>query len=135
MPRHTQEHKQFYKSKIRSLTEKLLPRYGDNLYLSFIDPVPEDRAARTTEMQASVGSQPVLTVNEAREQFMGEGPVEGGDVLMKPSTMGPATEPTPEPNAKPPKPAKDTEDNEHEKSVKPKLKLGYQPTRSKLMKR
>ena len=37
------------------LNEKLVPRYGDDLYISFIDPVPEDRGARTTEMQAAVG--------------------------------------------------------------------------------
>ena len=30
-----------------TLNEKLIPRYGDNLYITFIDPVPEDRAART----------------------------------------------------------------------------------------
>ena len=29
------------------LNERLIPRYGDNLYITFIDPVPEDRAART----------------------------------------------------------------------------------------
>ena len=28
------------------LNEKLVPRYGDDLYLSFLDPVPEDRAAQ-----------------------------------------------------------------------------------------
>jgi phage portal protein BeeE len=56
-----------------TLNERLIPRYGDDLYISFIDPVPEDRAARTTEMQATVGSQPILTVNEARDQFMGWG--------------------------------------------------------------
>jgi HK97 family phage portal protein len=75
------------------LNEKLVPQYGDNLYISFIDPVPEDRGARTTEMQAAVGSQPILTINEARDEFMGLGPVEGGDVLMAPSTMGPVGEP------------------------------------------
>jgi hypothetical protein len=68
---------------------KLVPRYGDDLYISFIDPVPEDRGARTIEMQASVGGQPVLTINEARDEFMGLGPVEGGDELMAPTTMAP----------------------------------------------
>jgi HK97 family phage portal protein len=75
------------------LNEKLVPRYGDDLYISFIDPVPEDRGARTTEMQAAVGSQPVLTINEARDEFMGLGPVEGGDVLMAPTMMAPVGEP------------------------------------------
>jgi HK97 family phage portal protein len=76
------------------LNEKLVPRYGDDLYITFIDPVPEDRAARTTEMQASVGSQPVLTINEARDEFMGLGPVDGGDQLMHPTAMEPTGEPT-----------------------------------------
>ena len=75
------------------LNEKLVPRYGDDLYISFIDPVPEDRGARTTEMQAAVASQPILTINEARDEFMGLGPVEGGDVLMSPTTMQPSGEP------------------------------------------
>jgi HK97 family phage portal protein len=72
------------------LNEFLVPRYGDDLYLTFIDPVPEDKAFRTQEMQAAVGSMPVLTQNEAREQFMGLGPVQGGEQLMRPSTMVPA---------------------------------------------
>ncbi len=72
------------------LNEKLVPRYGDNLYLSFIDPVPEDRAARTEEMKTASGGVPVITQNEAREEFMGLGPIEGGDQLLKPNTMTPA---------------------------------------------
>jgi hypothetical protein len=35
--------------------------------------MPEDRGARTTEMQAVVNNQPVLTINEARDEFMGLG--------------------------------------------------------------
>ena len=76
-----------------TLNDRLVGRYADkddeDLYVSFIDPVPEDKAARTTEMQTAVGSQPVLTVNEARDEFMGLGPVEGGDVLMAPTAMAP----------------------------------------------
>jgi HK97 family phage portal protein len=75
------------------LNEKLVPRWGDNLYVSFIDPVPEDRQFRTEEMQAAVGNQPILTINEARDEYMGLGPVEGGDALMAPSTMSPVGEP------------------------------------------
>jgi HK97 family phage portal protein len=69
------------------LNEKLVPRYGDDLYISFIDPVPEDKAFRNEEMKTTVAGQPVLTVNEARDEFMGLGPVDGGDVLMHPTTM------------------------------------------------
>jgi HK97 family phage portal protein len=75
------------------LNEKLVSRYGDDLYITFIDPVPEDRAARTTEMTTSVGGQPILTVNEARDEFMGLGPVDGGDTLMTPTAMQPTGEP------------------------------------------
>jgi HK97 family phage portal protein len=114
------------------LNEQLVPRYGDDLYVSFIDPVPEDRGARTTEMQTAVGSQPVLTINEAREEFMGLGPVEGGDELMKPSSMAPAV--APEPDAPKPKPGKEPDDNEDEEESK-KIKLAFRPMRTKLQKR
>ena len=69
------------------LNEFLVPRYGDNIYLTFIDPVPEDKEFRTKEMQAAVGSIPVMTQNEARKNYMGLGPIEGGDKLLMPSTM------------------------------------------------
>lgn len=77
------------------LNERLVPRYGDNLYVTFIDPVPEDKAFRTTEMQAVTGSQPVMTANEAREEYMGLGPVDGGDALMVGTAFHPINEPTP----------------------------------------
>jgi HK97 family phage portal protein len=75
---------------ISYINEFLVPRYGDNIYLTFIDPVPEDKAARTKEMTDSVGQMPVLTQNEARKNFMGLGPIEGGDVLYKPQNMEPS---------------------------------------------
>ena len=36
---------------ISYLNEFLVPRYGDDLYLTFIDPTPDDKAARTAEMR------------------------------------------------------------------------------------
>jgi len=72
------------------LNERLVPRYGDDLYLSFIDPTPEDKQFRTQEMQAAVGSMPIMTQNEARRNYLGLGPVEGGDQLMVPAAMTPA---------------------------------------------
>jgi SPP1 gp7 family putative phage head morphogenesis protein len=66
---------------ISYLNEFLVPRYADNIYLEFIDPVPEDTAARMVEMQTAVASKQVITQNEAREEFMGLGPVEGGDSI------------------------------------------------------
>ena len=71
------------------LNERLVPRYGDQLYITFIDPVPEDKAFRTIEMQAAIGGQPVLTPNEARDEFMGLGPVEGGDKLYGSTSFAP----------------------------------------------
>jgi HK97 family phage portal protein len=72
------------------LNEFLAPRYGDDLYLTFIDPVPEDKAFRTQEMQATVASMPLMTQNEARQNYLGLGPISGGEQLMRPSTMQPA---------------------------------------------
>jgi len=100
------------------LNQRLVGRYGDDLYITFIDPVPEDRAARVTEMQAAIGSQPVLTVDEARDEYMGLGPVDGGDKLMVPNTVTaagekpPAPEPAPAAGKKPPQ--SDTEKEEQE---------------------
>jgi HK97 family phage portal protein len=69
------------------LNEFLVPRYGEDLYLTFIDPVPEDKAARTDEMTKAAGGVPVMTQNEARKNFLGLGPIDGGDKLLIPSTM------------------------------------------------
>ena len=55
------------------LNEKLVPRYGDNLYISFIDPVPEDRAARTTEMQAAIGKPAVTHDQRGPRRIYGVG--------------------------------------------------------------
>jgi HK97 family phage portal protein len=120
-----------------TLNDRLVPRYGDDLYISFIDPVPEDKAFRTTEMQASVGSQPLLTVNEARDQFMGLGPVDGGDVLMSPTAMAPAGEANPDAGDVAPQ-AENDPNAKHIKLFKPEakaangLRVGYRPPRTKL---
>jgi HK97 family phage portal protein len=118
------------------LNERFIPRYGDDLYITFIDPVPEDKAFRTIEMQAAVGNQPVLLINEAREEFMGLGPVEGGDKLMRPSSMveaGAAPEPAPAPN-----PNNQTNVDEN-KGLKIKAangqRVAFRPIRTKLQTR
>jgi hypothetical protein len=72
---------------ISYLNEFLVPRYGDDLYLTFIDPTPEDKEFRTKEMQAAVANMPIMTQNEARKSYLGLGPIEGGDKLMAPTTM------------------------------------------------
>jgi HK97 family phage portal protein len=73
---------------ISYLNEFLVPRYGDDLYLTFIDPTPEDKAARTAEMTAAAGAGvPIMTQNEARKNYLGLGPIDGGDKLMIPGTL------------------------------------------------
>lgn len=66
------------------LNEFLIPRYGDDVYLAFADPVPENREQRIQEMQAAVGQQPVISVNEAREEYFGLEGVENGDEVSRP---------------------------------------------------
>lgn len=71
------------------LNEFLVPRFGENIYLTFLDPTPEDKSFRVLEMQATVGKQPVITQNEAREKYVGLGPVPGGDQLLVQNNMLP----------------------------------------------
>jgi SPP1 gp7 family putative phage head morphogenesis protein len=88
-------------------------------------------------MQASVGNQPLLTVNEARDQFMGLGPVDGGDVLMSPTMMAPAGQPNPDAGDVAPQ-AENDPNAKHIKLFKPEskaangLRVGYRPARTKL---
>jgi HK97 family phage portal protein len=124
------------------INEKLVPRYGDNLYISFIDPVPEDRAARTTEMQATIGSQPLLTINEARDEYMGLGPVEGGDVLMSPTTMQPSGEPVGDGDVTPQPEGGNEPEKLYRKAIEAKVqkaangeRVAFRPVRTKLQAR
>jgi HK97 family phage portal protein len=73
---------------ISYLNEFLVSRYGDDLYLTFIDPTPDDKAARTAEMTAAAGTGvPLMTQNEARKNYLGLGPVDGGDQLLRPASL------------------------------------------------
>lgn len=74
---------------VATFNEFLVPLFGEDIYLSFEDPVPQDAEFRTREMQAVVGSQPVMSANEAREEYMGLGPVDGGDEVMVSTTVAP----------------------------------------------
>lgn len=67
---------------IQQLNEFLVPRYGDNLYLDFVDPVPEDRTQKVEEMKAAVANQPVMSVNEAREEYFGLEGIDNGENVM-----------------------------------------------------
>lgn len=83
------------------LNEFLIPRYGDDLYLSFVDPVPEDQEKRMTEMSKATGNNPVISTNEAREKYFGYDPVEGGDAVLKPINQVELGAPTLPKTAKP----------------------------------
>jgi HK97 family phage portal protein len=79
------------------LNEFLVPFYGEQLWLSYEDPVPEDVTQKVTV--ASAGEGRWLTVNEARDMFNME-PLEGGDAIFKPIGVMPQvgqgiTEPMP----------------------------------------
>lgn len=63
------------------LNEFLVPRYGDDIFLDFKDPVPENREARMEEMKAATAGQAVVSINEAREEYFGYDPIEGGDAV------------------------------------------------------
>jgi HK97 family phage portal protein len=69
------------------LNEFLVPRYGDDLYLEFENPVPEDKVAKLEEMKAATGQQPVISINEAREEFFSLEPIEGGDTVRGSAMM------------------------------------------------
>lgn len=71
------------------LNEFLVPRFGQNIYLGFLDPTPEDKNFRVMEQKTAVNSQPVMTQNEAREKYYGLGPVDGGDQLLVQNNMFP----------------------------------------------
>lgn len=79
------------------LNEFLVPRYGENLYLDFVDPVPENRLQDIQEMQAASGSAPILSPNELRERYFGAPPVEKGDSLLEPFNLAPLGAPKPAP--------------------------------------
>ena len=76
---------------VDTFNEFLVQRYGDNLILSFCDPVPENRQAKIDEATA-LKSADIITLNEARE-LLGYDQVVGGDTFT-PET---APEQMPEP--------------------------------------
>lgn len=71
------------------LNEFLAPRYGDNIYLTFNNPVPENREQTMREISAALGAAPMMSVNEARDEYFGLDPIENGDDVMAPFSMTP----------------------------------------------
>lgn len=73
---------------VNTLNEFLVPEFGDNLVIGFVDPVPEDTADDVKEAQAlyPLG---VITLDEARE-LVGLDPVEdgtGGEFYQPPAPI------------------------------------------------
>lgn len=87
------------------LNEFLTPRYGEGLILDFADPVPENEERITTTIQAALGQQPYMSVDEAR-QLRGLPPLKdgAGASVMGNFTMIPIGQPE-EPAKSAPKPA------------------------------
>lgn len=131
------------------LNEFLVSRWGDNLYISFTDPTPEDKSFRIQEMTAALGGGGAavtpMNLNEIREKYFGMGPVPGGDKFFvggnwvdlnapaapelnpdgtpKPQQAKPEQEPT-----EPKEPDGNEEDNEGTPK-EPKKTLAFRPTR------
>lgn len=70
-----------------SLNEFLVPEFGNNLLLAYVDPIPEDRTddiAESTELYSGG----IITLNEARELTDYESVVDGDTFYSAPSPLG-----------------------------------------------
>ena len=65
---------------VDTLNEFLVPRYGDNLILTFEDPVPED-STEEIKMAKDLYEAGIITLNEARDEADFD-PLENGDQLV-----------------------------------------------------
>lgn len=72
---------------IEQLNEFLVPLFGDNLWLDFQDPVPENLDAKIARYNSAL-TQGWLTTNEIRQEE-GKDPIEGGDDILKPFNYAP----------------------------------------------
>lgn len=78
---------------INALNEFLVPEFGNNLVLGYVDPIPEDRTDDIAEA-TQLFSSSLITRNEGRE-LLGYDSVDGGDVFM--ASMGSTEEPAGDP--------------------------------------
>ncbi len=81
------------------LNEFLVPRYGDNIFLDFEDPVPENRELELMENEKALAGKPYASVNEVREKE-GLPPITGGDSVMTDFASVPLGKPVEEGKAK-----------------------------------
>lgn len=85
------------------ITEDLAIQFGDNIIVSFTDPVPDDKEFLLKEKQTSLGTNAALgwrTINEVREED-GDDSIEGGDELWISGTMLPISRAAEEPEDEP----------------------------------
>lgn len=78
---------------VQMLNEFLVPRFGDNLYLDFHSPTPEDIVTKIAQVSAALPGQASMSINEVREIFFGLGPIEGGDAVLGNFSLVPIGEP------------------------------------------
>lgn len=64
------------------INEFLIPLFGQDLYVRAKDPVPENEEMQIKKMTAGTGGQAVISINEARDEYLGLGPIQGGDSVM-----------------------------------------------------
>jgi HK97 family phage portal protein len=82
------------------INEFLVPRYGDNIFLDFEDPVPENRELELLENEKALGAQAYASVNEIREKE-GLPPIEDGDSVMTNFSLLPLGKPIEKTKTKP----------------------------------
>ena len=75
------------KTMVESLNEFLVPEYGENLYLDFVDPTPENREAIIKEHDVGLRNNSLL-INEVRD-MEGRPPIKGGWDIYLPLSMIP----------------------------------------------
>ena len=68
---------------VTTLNEFLVPRYGENIYLDFTNPVPENEEQKRLNRSTELGNAPYKSVNEVREEE-GLPSIDGGDDVMIP---------------------------------------------------
>ena len=71
------------------LNTTLVQYFGDSLVLAFDDPTPIDKKQQNEKIKTMTGGQPIMTPNEAREEFLGYEKVNGGDSLYMDSSKVP----------------------------------------------
>ena len=76
---------------VAQLNEFLVPMFGDDLFLTFDDPVPENVEMKIKEYKEALGPSSWMTVNEVREKE-GMSPIHGGDAIYRQVAMVPAGE-------------------------------------------